>query len=147
MVDYSDTIMSIASRMDEKVQKRLKPDVLARLNRKLMDVGDEEDHQLLHRVYQQLRDIGDDITTDYRPYKKSLWALQKSVRSKYGFTEKGTLQNESTGIGIAFGTAIGGGFVGINPAFVGIGIPIGLAIGVAIGKQREEQAEEQGKTY
>lgn len=147
MVDRSDAILSIASRMDDKLQKRLKLDVLARLSKKLVDLGDEEDNQQLHTIFQQLRDISDEVVTDYRPYKKNLAEFQKSVRNKYGLTERDTLKNEAIGIGIALGVALGGGFVGIGPAFIGIGIPIGLAIGAAIGNQREKDAEENGKTY
>ena len=98
-------------------------------------------------TYALLSDYDSNRELKPKSYLKSFEALMKAVEKNLGYTAKGRIQERYTGVGIAIGVALGAGFVGVNPAFIGIGLPIGLAIGMYIGKKKEQEVEEAGKTY
>ena len=114
---------------------------------KLDETENTDINKLIRDTFDLLQEYTRDESIKKTIYLKSFKALKKQVREELGFTPKGLIQEEMTGMGIAIGVALGSAFVGINPAFIGIGLPIGLAIGASIGKRKEEQAESEGKTY
>lgn len=147
MNEFGLQIESVSKHLDEKQKKRLQVDVFIRLCKKLEEIESTEINNSIKETFNLLQEYVRDESVKKSQYMKSFNALKKLVRDELGFTRKGQIAEEMTGIGIALGVAIGGGFVGINPAFVGIGLPIGLAIGAGIGRKKEEQAESEGKTY
>lgn len=147
MEEYISKLENISQKYNAKQRKKLQIDVFVRLCKKLTENQDEEINSLIKETFDFLQEYTRDESIKKKSYIKSFRALKKQVRDQLGFTPKGLIQEEMTGIGIAIGVALGGGFVGVNPAFVGIGIPIGLAIGAAMGKKKEDQAENEGKTY
>lgn len=147
MNEYAPMIESITQQFDEKKKKKLQTKVFERLCIKLKDTENRDIDNLIKETYNLLQEFSRDETVKKSLYVKSFKELKKLVRTELGFTPKGLIQEEMTGMGIAIGVALGGAFVGLNPAFIGIGLPIGLAIGASIGKKKEDQAEKEGKTY
>lgn len=147
MNEYAMKIESVSQHFDEKKKKKLQTKVFVNLCNKLEETEYTEINILIRNTFDLLQDYTRDESIKKSIYLKSFRALKKLVREELGFTPKGLLQEEMTGMGIAIGVALGGAFVGVNPAFVGIGLPIGLVIGASIGKRKEDQAESEGKTY
>jgi len=147
MNNYSSTIESISQNFDEKKNKKLKSFLFSRLCKKLENESNFEIDQLLKNTFELYKELSRDEEIKPKEYNRSLAGLRKEVKQMFGYTAKGELKDQYTGMGIAIGVAMGAPFTAVNPAFIGIGLPIGLAIGVAIGQQKEKDAEDQGKTY
>jgi hypothetical protein len=73
--------------------------------------------------------------------------LKKHVKDKYGFSPKGSIQEEYLSYGLVFGLLIGSAFIAINPAFIAIGLPIGVALGLSLGTSKEKKLEDEEKLY
>ena len=147
MNNYSPVIDTLAHDYDEKKRKRLSLDLFSRLCKKLEEESNHEVDELIRNSYELLRDYSRDDEASPKEYKVSLSKLRKKVKEVYGYTAKGELKEQYTGMGIALGVAFGSAFLAVNVALIGVGLPIGLAIGVAIGQQKEQEAEKQGKIY
>jgi hypothetical protein len=147
MNEISEKLELLKQECDEKKQKKYKIQIFINLSNILDDEKFSEMRVPMVQSYELLYKLVHDETLKPKEYRKSFTSLQKEVRKKYGFTAEGQIRAEHTGMGIAIGVALGGAFVSINPAFVGIGIPIGLAIGAGIGDKKEKEAVEQGKVY
>lgn len=146
MNEYGTRINQIIYHFDDKENKKLQTDIFLRLCNK---VGEEnaEINTMISDTFSLLSDLDNNRDIKRKSYSKSLNLLKSTVRKKLGYTHKGALQEEYTGIGIAIGVALGTAFVNITPAAIGFGLPIGLAIGVTIGKKKESEAEAAGNTY
>lgn len=144
---YTEQVEALRLRFDEKRFKTLYLDVFVRLCRKLEDVDVSEINESLATTVTLLEELSQDETIKPRAYLTSFRSTQKLVRNQLGFVARGVTKEESIGIGIALGVALGGGFLTLGPAFVGVGIPIGLAIGVVMGNQREKDLEKANKLY
>jgi len=147
MNEYATKIESVTHYFDDKKKKKLQTKIFIRLCNKLDETENTDINKLIRDTFDLLQEYTRDESIKKTIYLKSFKALKKQVREELGFTPKGLIQEEMTGMGIAIGVALGSAFVGTNPAFIGIGLPIGLAIGASIGKRKEEQAESEGKTY
>lgn len=147
MYDTVSKLEVIQNQLDEKMNKTYQIQTFINLCNKVEKEDNQEINTLISTTYELLHRLNQDETVGKKDYKRSFSHLQKEVRKVFGYTAKGQLQSEYTGIGIALGVAFGAGFAGINAAFVGIGLPIGLAIGASIGAQKEKQAEKNGTLY
>jgi len=146
MSDYSTRINEVIHRFGEKKNKKLKTDLFLRLCKKVGE-EDPEISAMISDTYLLLVELGNNEDAKPRIYSKSFSTLKKKVRKKLGYSAKGAIQEESTGMGIALGVAFGSIFFSMDPAYMAIGLPIGLAIGVSTGRNKEKEAEEAGKTY
>lgn len=146
MIDRQREILTATANFTDKQSKKYRTDILIRLQQKILDKSDTTVEQQLVQTIEYLFLAVED-PKQFRQYLRSFRALQKMVRTTFGYTEKGTLANEYIAIGTAIGVALGSAFTTINVAFIGLGIPIGVAIGAAIGQQKEKEAETQGKIY
>lgn len=146
MNDYHTRINQITHHFDEKKNKKLQTDIFLRLCQK---VGEEDADitTMINDTYSLLVELDNNADIKPKAYLKSFTVLKKTVKTKLGYTAKGSLQQEYTAVGIAVGTALGSAFISLNTAFISLGLPIGLAIGVSIGKKKEKEAEENGNTY
>ena len=147
MHEMSTNLESLLLKCDEKKQKKYKIQTFIDLCNKVKEKNDPNIEKSITKSYELLFRLLQDETIKSKEYRRAFSALQKEVRDTFGFTAKGQLRSEYTGMGIAIGVAFGGGFAAINPAFAGIGLPIGLAIGAGIGDKKEKEAIEQGKVY
>lgn len=147
MNETSMKLQQLQSQCDEKKQKKYKIQTFINLCNKVEDKEDLILVELIRQSYDLLFQLihGEDVKS--KEYRKSFIRLQKTVRDLYGFTAKGQIRAEYTGMGIAIGVAMGAPFSAINPGLVGIGLPIGLAIGAGIGDKKEKEAEAQNKVY
>ena len=146
MNDYETRLNQIIHHFDEKKNKKLHTDIFIRLCKKVSNEDAEISSQIKH-TYTLLSELDNNNDIKPKAYIKSFNLLKKTVRNNLGYTHRGLLQEEYTGIGIAIGVAIGSVFITVNPISIGVGIPIGLAIGASIGRKKENEAEEAGKTY
>jgi len=146
MNDYQTRLNQIIHHFDEKKNKKLQTDIFSRLCEKVGQ-EDAEISTLINDTYSLLAELDNNEEIKPKTYIKSLSLLKKTVRKNLGYSPKGALQEEYTGLGIAIGVALGSAFISINPVFISIGLPIGLAIGVSIGRKKENEAEEAGNTY
>lgn len=135
------------SKLTEKQQRNFLFDELERLMNKLEPFNDSEFEGKINQVFKELKIILEDSKTKKKSYYKEFNELKSLVKEKYGFVPKGSVQGQYMGLGIAIGTGIGAGFISINPAFIGVGIPFGIVIGSAIGASKEKELNEQGKLY
>ena len=147
MNDYVIRINQISNLFEEKKQKKLQLDTFIRLIEKVDNLDDAEINKMIDDVYYILNELSRDETLKSKTYMKAFNELKKIVKTKHGFREKGAIQGEYTGMGIAIGVAIGPAFMSLNAAFIGIGLPIGLAIGASIGRKKEQEALEKGNIY
>jgi|LGOV01.1.fsa_nt_gb hypothetical protein len=145
---FKEQIHSFISRLDEKQVKKMELNTLINLIDKFNNIDDVEVEGSFNILNKLIVNIINEENPSYKEYKSNFNTLKKLVRKNYGFVKKGTLNEESIGVGVAIGVAIGAGLSSAsNPAFMGVGIPIGIAIGAGIGSKREKEAEEKGLLY
>lgn len=147
MNEYIVRINQLENYFDDKKKKRLQLPSFVNLIAKLDDKNDIELEEKIKNTYKLLHDLSTNQTLKDKEFIKSLNDIKKVSRQKFGLVQKGIIQSEYTGMGIAIGVALGSGFLAINTAFIGIGLPIGLVIGAGLGSKKEKELEAKGLTY
>lgn len=141
--NYRVEMIRISERFSEKENNKYKVEHLINLSEKLISCDDEDVIHLMLSVKERLNQEPIDLKAFRKEYNK----LATIVSSRFQLKEKGSIQGQYTGLGIALGTGIGAAFTSLMTASVAIGVSIGLAIGTGIGSQKEKEAEEKGLLY
>ena len=108
------------------------------------------DEELAEKFGELLEGLKEFENADKKQRKAALYKNSEIIaysRKQYELVAKGTLQNESMGLFMCIGLALGTAFSARNTALLGVGLPIGLAIGLAVGGEKEKKAEEKGLVY
>lgn len=147
MNSFIEQINSETQGFTDKEKSNFKIDATVRLYEKLT-LENKQDWEVDFEELIQIL-LKKDVTEkqQLRSFRKKYSSLALEVKKKHGYTEKGSLQENAMGIGIALGIALGAGLLSINPAFIGVGIAIGVAVGLAIGASQEQEAKKNGKIF
>ena len=147
ILNYESEVRHITKDFDKKMIKKYSVDSLVSLNNKLIDMENHDIEKSMLELKSFLRNIADGEPKQRRIYRKEFESLKKSVIEKYGFYQKGSVIENSIGLGLVFGVAIGASLTSLLVSSAGIGLALGMAIGSAIGTRKEKELEAADKLY
>lgn len=137
--NYRVEMIRISEGFTEKEKEKYNVEHLINLSEKLRDCEDQDVINLMLSLKDQLNEEKVDLKT----FRKDYSSLTTIVSSRFGLKEKGSLQGQYAGLGIALGAGLGAAFTSVFTASLAIFIGAGLAIGTGIGSQKEKEAEEK----
>lgn len=141
--NYNSELTYVSQGYDEKQLKKYQIQTLLNISAKLVDKENEDIESMMISLKNMLKNISDDAPLDFKIYKRLFAKLKDEIKNIYNYYEKGDIQSNYMGLGIAFGS----GLSIIFQAFLGVGMSLGLVIGAGIGKQKESVALKDGRIY